>query len=436
MTLLGGILLPIVIARLLGEEALGIFSSASILGLLITTLIDWGYETRIPVLVASLRQSPHASIQATSSISVPAHSLRTILSDVQQIKLFLWLIALILCGLWGIRFHSIRGGFSYTVLDTLWWACCIFVVWALLRAQMATYTAILRGLEDFSTIARVENLISLGMYMLSLLCLFFTNELLPALVLFPIAECLKITVFHFYVKKEYLQEKPDNSYITTRQEIQGVQGKYRAILAELQRQVPFVVLQGLSILESRAGMFALAALALSQREVGYFGAAMRFIIALRTFAGAMFNVVLPAFDAKDGNTAHNTAFLQRVLVLGGGVGFIGSLFLFLAAEPLILLIYGTAFQPAILLLRIVAPLFFLQTLLNIFEAFLLTQEQQHTVNRTLVLTLTVFALGVLALTTLQGSLSAENTAWATLALSGLLCVRYGFKSAQILKRGA
>lgn len=430
-TLVGGLLLPITIARTLNETALGIFSSASILGLLVTTVIDWGHETRLPILIPSLSNNVSA--------------IRRTIARVQILKMLLWCIAIVLCaGASGFSLFFSSSTFPSFSDSSLFSCSVLFLLWALGRSQMATYSAVLRGLEQFSIVARVENICSIAMYAMCIVLLFQTQHLALALTVFPCAECLKLLLYSRFLNLHYLNISPP---LAT--EKVGHLKQWRDITGMMREQFPFVFLQGVSIIESRAGMFALGWLALAQSEVGYFGAAMRFVIALRTFSGALFNVVLPSFAKNDftkNDFARNDAateandrdmattrknFLRQALFGGGAVAAVGSVCLFILAEALISLIYGAKLLPAVPLLRIVAPLFFLQTLTNTLEAYLLAHKQERFVNVVITVVLVIFFAGIFALHIVAGGVRGDVVAWESLCLSATLLGVYSLKALRI-----
>jgi O-antigen/teichoic acid export membrane protein len=303
---------------------------------------------------------------------------------------------------------------------------------------MATYSAVLRGLEQFSVVARVENIYSLGMYAACIAVLVWTQHLALALTVFPSVEYLKFLLFRRYLHSHYLNLSHLNTPHTTGEKAGNIK-QWRDVGSMMREQFPFVFLQGISIVESRAGMFALGFLALAQSEVGYFGGAMRFVIALRTFSGAMFSVVLPSFAKNDSPEAENTVtkitLLRQALLGGGVVALLGSIFLFILAEPLISLIYGAKLLPAVPILRVVAPLFFLQTLANILEAYLLAHKQEHFVNIAMGSLVAIFFAGMSAAQAIvAGGVGGEIVSWGSLCLSAALLGIYTLKTRRIVQQ--
>jgi O-antigen/teichoic acid export membrane protein len=184
----------------------------------------------------------------------------------------------------------------------------------------------------------------------------------------------------------------------------------------------FVAMQALGIVQSRAGIYTLTLLA-TQTEVGYFSAVVRFTIALRILPGALFTVLLPRFvRSQDSET------LGKALLAGALIGTLGSVVLYAAADGLIWLVYGERFAHLTPILRLVAWLFLLQTLLNILEPYLLAHKAERFVNGTLALSLFAFA-GICVLLPVN---TAQMAAVMSLGLECVLVIIYGIKSLTLL----
>lgn len=428
MTLVGGILLPILVARLLGADALGIFTTSSTLGLLVTTCIDWGYETALPLRIRQARSENQSDLFVAD--------IHAIIADVQRVKMFLWIIVGAMCLLGWTIFAVVSQAVFFSQLVV---ACAIYLVWAILRSQMATYAASLRGLEEFRFIARIENIFSLGMYTACSLLLWLERDILLAILTFPLAEAAKILAYKAFLKRSFPDRNNLNAYSHFRQI-----NSYRMILTSLREQVPFVAIQILSVVQSRAGIFALDFNAAPQAAIGYFGAGMRFVIALRTFAGAVFNVVLPSFGANNAGSNTQTVhqnkhserhLLKKIFTLSGGISLLGSMGLFLFSEELVRLVYGPSFLVAAEVLRIIAPLFALQTLANVWEAYLLAHQEQDFVRRAFYISLGVFVLFWMLIGRTGGFMMTDyavRAAWSVIALEVTLLSLFAFKGLWLL----
>jgi O-antigen/teichoic acid export membrane protein len=401
-TLLGGTLLPIAMARIVGAEALGIFTTASSFGLLLLAVIDWGYETRLPLLISQTPDSLYEHIITA-----------------QGVKLRLWLLATTIFGV-GYGVVSLLAQNSAAPLQSavhLILPLVLYSVWALVRGMASTYSHALRGLQQFGAIARVENSLTLASHLLAvgILMLPFVRSqtLSPVLVVSAVIACLivseiaKSLVFMRYLRQNYRRDS-----------VPVLRGNIPFSIEHLM----FVAMQALGILQSRAGIYTLTLLA-TQTEVGYFSAVIRFTIALRILPGALFTVLLPRFvRSQDSET------LGKALLAGLLIGTLGSVILYTASGGLIWLIYGERFAHLAPILRLVAWLFLLQTLLNILEPYLLAHKAERFVNGTLAIALCAFA-GICVLLPVN---TARMAAVMSLGLECVLVVIYGIKSLTLL----
>lgn len=408
-TVVGGTLLPIAMARIVGAEALGIFATASSFGLLLLAIIDWGYETRLPLLVSQTPDDVSSYIGAA-----------------QRAKTRLWLLATsVLAGGYGVFMLVHRNTAAPQSLPYLALPVLLYGVWALVRALAMTYSHALRGLQHFGIIARVENSLTFASHLLAvgLLAapLVISFAISPSLVVSAVVACLiagealKSIVFVRYLQHEnrHTSEErpaPPSSSISS------------GVIPLSMEHLVFVMMQALSVVQSRAGIYALTLLA-TQIEVGYFSAVARFTIALRILPGALFNVLLPRFVRSP-----QPETLRKALLLGGCIGAIGSAALYVCAGGLIWLIYGERFAHLMPLLRVVAWLFLLQTLVNILEPYLLAHKAEHFVNGTLAMALCVFA-GMCVLFPVD---TAYKAAFASVGMEIILVVVYGVKSLILL----
>lgn len=407
-TLVGGTLLPIAMARIVGAQALGIFATASSFGLLLLAVVDWGYETRLPLLVS---QTPEGIF--------------THINVAQRAKTRLWLLATLICAVGYGIFILVRGNviasqsLLYLALPTL-----LYGAWALTRALAMTYSHALRGLQHFGIIARVENSLTFASHLLAMGVLaapsVISSEISPSLVVSAVVVCLiagealKSIVFVRYLKNEnkHTSERPDppSSSISS------------SVIPLSIEHLVFVMVQALSIVQSRAGIYALTLLA-TQVEVGYFSAVARFTIALRILPGALFNVLLPRFVRSP-----QPETLGKALLLGVCIGAMGSAALYVCADGLIWLIYGERFAHLVPLLRIISWLFLLQTLVNILEPYLLAHKLERFVNGTLAVALCAF-VGICVLLPVD---TAYRAAFASVGLEIILVVAYAVKSLTLL----
>jgi O-antigen/teichoic acid export membrane protein len=406
MTLLGGTLLPIVMARILGAHLLGLYASASALGLLLTVVIDWGYETRLPLLAA---ESPTA---------ISAHFL-----DAQHIKNLLWCICTAVGGIIAFLFHPSANALFEEVLPVN----VLFLVWALARSYSTTFAALTRGLQNFAAQARVENSVSAVMYGTAVATLFLPVS--GAICLYAAIGCLIVgevvkSFWYCAVLRSVSSLNHAGMFIAT--------WNFRGIIkvSDAETQWEFVVFQTLSLLASRAGVFALTLLSVPQ-EVAYISNATRFTIAMRVLPGAMFNVLLPVFSREHlSRQTANNATLWRTLFFATIIGLGGSATLFFAAAPLVRLMYGDTFENVAVLLRIVAWLFLLQTVGSVVESYLMARAERRFVNLTMAVVLGVFAVACFTIP-LQ---TAVSTAYGIVVLDAAVVLVYALRVVIIGRR--
>lgn len=415
-TLLGGTLLPIILTRFLGAEALGIFTFAASFGLLLLTVIDWGYETRLPILAAS----------------APETSLRLI-TQAQAAKFRLWLIVISIVALFYATQYLVNQAYiRFAPLSFVPLAC--YAVWAIVRGMCMTYSAVLRGLQRFGVIARIENILTILSHSVALMLVWgngigsdaalLSNKHLSLLlcgiiVCFIVGESVKYLAFRRELQRDWIvplnsapQDKQD---ISESPSLPSSSHIFSLHIPLSWSHLVFVMMQAISIIQSRAGIYALMFLS-TPLEIGLAGAVMRFTIAMRLLPGALFHVLLPRFVRSP-----QSETLQKALTLGLGIGLTGSIVLYSTAEWLIGLLYGKQFLYLVPLLQLSSWLFCLQTLGQIAESYLLAQKKEQLVNIAMFLCLCGF--GLLCFST--PSLTASAAIVYSLVLEGVLLLAFG-----------
>jgi O-antigen/teichoic acid export membrane protein len=169
----------------------------------------------------------------------------------------------------------------------------------------------------------------------------------------------------------------------------------------------------------------------AQAAAGYYAAALRFLTAARTLPGAVLNTLLPVFA---NNTPRARKRLRTALGASLLLGSAGSAALALAAEPLVLLVYGSAFGAAADVLRVLAWLFVLHLLNVVLEAYLLANQQERLVNAALLAAILV-AAGLTALLTAQNMSLGVAAAWGAVAghATSVLCCAGALRRVYTLK---
>lgn len=418
-TLLGGTLLPIILTRFLGAEALGIFTFAASFGLLLLTIIDWGYETRLPILVAS---APETSL--------------LLITQAQAVKFRLWLIAILLVVLLYAAQYLLNQSYFHLVPFSLA-PLALYAVWTIVRGMSMTYSAVLRGMQRFGVIARVENiwtLLSHGTAMLLVLATLMNRNndtmaqlsakhvamlLSGIIVCFIAGECAKFFVFRKELRCDWTASRNSASQheqpASDSPPLLSSSSVSSSYIPLSWSHLVFVMMQAIGIIQSRAGIYALVLLS-TPLEIGLAGAVMRFTIAMRLLPGALFHVLLPHFVRSPRQETLNTAF-----TIGLGIGLVGSVSLFIAAEWLISLLYGVQLLDLAPLLRLSAWLFCLQTLGQVAESYLLARRKEQSVNMAMFLCLCGFGL----MCWITPTLTASTAILYSLALEGALLLIFG-----------
>jgi O-antigen/teichoic acid export membrane protein len=421
-TLLGGTVLPIILTRFLGAEALGIFTFAASFGLLLLTIIDWGYETRLPLLSAS---APESALE--------------LVSQAQAAKFRLWYIALLCIILLYAAYFlvpvalfqstplqstSLHNTSSQTTLLTIA-PLALYAAWAIARGMTMTYSAVLRGLQRFGAIARVENIGTLSSHGAAVLLVMIAvakNDNLhgtmpPEQVVMLLCGIIMCFVAgeaaKFFALRKELQEQEHNRSASSKAASTQVRSTFGIPLTW--SHLVFVMMQATAIVQSRAGIYALMLLS-TPLEIGIAGAVMRFTIAMRLLPGALFHVLLPHFVRSPKRET-----LGKALAIGLVIGLAGSGGLFIAAEWLIGLVYGAKFLHLAPLLRIAAWIFCLQTLGQVLESYLLARQKERAVNWAMFLCLCSFAAVCVSLTVM----TAEIAIWSSLVLESALLLVFG-----------
>lgn len=113
----------------------------------------------------------------------------------------------------------------------------------------------------------------------------------------------------------------------------------------------------------------------SSEFIGYYSAAFALIgsaTALITFAGAF----LPVFSRLRGSKLLKA--LKKALLFTLPLSLLGILFTFILAKPIVVLVYGSAYLPAILIIKILSILFITSPLSGMFQGYFISQGKTKT----------------------------------------------------------
>jgi len=422
LSLVGAVALQMLISRLWGAELAGVFTSASAVALLLAVVSDWGYDVILPRSIAALDEQEFSA------------RICSLVGESQSLKLLLWILIMLivlLCeGLRGlVSYHNtlaLQSQFSPTrllhlVLPTLPFG--LYSLWVVPRNASATFSAILRARLDFAPLVRIENTLTVLMYVLccglvvgvaysdihyahsfskagNLPNAFSTLSISALITLILATEWIKMLWYRVALERHCAERGTVLHIPTLWQCLWGI----RRLLATLESRtrlrsivrsenLRLMILQALSTLEARSGIYVLSLLS-TQSAVGYFAAALRFLTLLRIIPGVMLTTLIPLFarqhpeitsQADVDATARDERSLWRMLAVLIVGGVLVSLVVSVSSSALIATVYGTAFAPAAPVLAVLAWLFVVYLCTYSLEAYLLAHKRESTVNAGLML---------------------------------------------------
>jgi len=184
--------------------------------------------------------------------------------------------------------------------------------------------------------------------------------------------------------------------------------------------LPFAIAGIIGSVELRANLFMLGWMQ-EERVVGWYSAASRFTDGMRLAPNALFGALLPALTALTASGSHHALrrlFVRAQLALGG-FGLILALAFTFVGPPLLVLVYGAPFAPAAPALSLLSWDLVPALWVGLLTLFLYAQEQERRVNLWLGLGLGVQVAAALALIPAYG---AAGAAAASLVSDALLCL--------------
>jgi O-antigen/teichoic acid export membrane protein len=408
------------ISRLWGAELAGVFTSASATALLLAVISDWGYDIILPRSVAALDEQEFFA------------QISSLIGESQSLKLLLWmllmLVLLVYAGFHGLvsspHIMALQGEFSQLHFFQLLLPVLPFVLyslWVVPRNASMTFSAILRARLDVAPLVRIENTLTVLMY--GVCCglviavahsnilsehLFSSIDSLPnpfstlsisaLIMLILAAEWVKM-VWYRAALERHCAERGSILHIPTLWQCFGGVGRLfaspesRTRLSTILRSenLLLMILQALSTLEARSGIYILSLLS-TQSAVGYFAAALRFLTLLRILPGVMLTTLIPLFaqhrsqtssrtssDASDATHRDERSLWRMLAVLVAG-GAVVSLVVSVSSSVLTATVYGMAFAPAAPVLAVLAWLFVVYLCTYSLEAYLLAHKCESAVN--------------------------------------------------------
>lgn len=358
--MISGSLFQIFLNRQLGAEYGGVFALTSASALLLAVFVDFGYDLIIPQQIAQNQTVPK------------------VFQESLAVKTIIWFwCMIIICSvttvLWVYRIPEFNPGIILLY-------CC----WVLPRSITMSLAAVFRGLLYTRPISIVENVISLAGYMVCCGLLFLEYQ--PFIILYLIisvfifAECGKMIWLAVILRRHDKQV----IFFSKSANLNFVKWFWQKGLSFLcsKEHWGFLFTQCLSTIEARLGIYLLGVFA-SQAEVGYFAAVQRILSLIRVLPGSILQGLIPYFS-----TSISYKHFIRLTGLVLTAGLIGSTVLWVFAEPIILLIYGSSFTISITILKICAWMFLAQMVLHTLEALFLATGKTRYINSFMVLYIT------------------------------------------------
>jgi len=412
------------ISRLWGAELAGVFTSASATALLLAVISDWGYDIILPRSVAALDEQEFFA------------QISSLIGESQSLKLLLWmllmLVLLLYAGFHGLvsspHIMALQGEFSLLhffqlLLPALPFA--LYSLWVVPRNASMTFSAILRARLDVAPLVRIENTLTVLMYgvccglviavaqstilsehrfssaavAIEPLPNAFSTLSIAALIAIVLAAEWGKMVWYRAALERHCAERGSILHIPTLwQCFVGVGRLFaspesRTRLSTILRSenLRLMILQALSTLEARSGIYILSLLS-TQSAVGYFAAALRFLTLLRILPGVILTTLIPLFaqhrsqtssrtssDASDATHGDERSLWRMLAVLVAG-GAVVSLVVSVSSSVLTATVYGMAFAPAAPVLAVLAWLFVVYLCTYSLEAYLLAHKCESAVN--------------------------------------------------------
>jgi O-antigen/teichoic acid export membrane protein len=370
--------LTVIIARGLGDVALGQYVTVMAWVLPLSLVVDFGIGTLITRDVAQNHTLAANYLRTTTPF-------RWLLGG--GIIVLMWIIAPILSD-------------DATIVTGL----RIGIFLALIDSLFASYTAVFRAWENMLPILLL-NISLLSMQVIgSLIVVWGQGDVRHLVAVIVLADTIQLSATWLtwrYLTRKMAVDESDSHHTPI------VHLSFRKIL---KLTFPFAVAGILAMLQIRVVILLLEQFTDAQ-QVGWYAAANRLIEAARLLPNALFGALFPALAAMIHDQANFQKLFRRV---GWGIiGYscvigLGSLIL---AKPMIDLIFGVEFKAAAPVMTILAWTLIPSLLRNLFTLRLYAYGREKTVNIVMVLTLGVqIGVGLL----LIPSYKLTGAAWTVL----------------------
>jgi O-antigen/teichoic acid export membrane protein/4-amino-4-deoxy-L-arabinose transferase-like glycosyltransferase len=309
--------ISIVIARALGDSALGAYSLALAWSLTLAQFADFGLNT---LITRDLAARPAGTAEYVTASLVA----RTILGAPLVLGLYLASPYLV-TGQSGADAVAAGSGLI------------------LLSAWYGTFTAVFRAAGRTWPILLL-NVSGLALQLVLTWALVARGLGVPALIVLALAvQLIQLLGAAGIYRAHYAGERP------------LARPEFRTLWRLLRAGLPFALAGILAGVELRLNLFLLGAIA-GEREVGLYSAASRLVDGLRLAPNALFAALLPALAALNANDASGDsgavfARARRALLLFGLTAALAAL---LFGRPIVTMLYGELFAPASSVLSILA----------------------------------------------------------------------------------
>lgn len=302
-----GLVISIVIARGLGDAALGAYTLALAWSLTLAQFADLGMNT---LLTRDLAREP----QHTPSYLRASLISKTLIGAMLSLALLIAAPALV-SGEIGARAIQLGAGLI------------------LLNAWYSSFTAIFRAFGRMMAIL-ILNVGGLAIQFCVTLILVARGWDVAALILLAVVMQGAQLIGAWFV----------HARASTSLNSSGARIDLNLVARLTRAAIPFAIAGILASVEMRANVFLLGALA-SERAVGWYSAASRLTEGVRLVPNAFFGAMLPALAAL--TSAHGERLFRRAQWSLFAFGLAAALGFTLLAAPLIELLYGATFAPAI-----------------------------------------------------------------------------------------
>ena len=171
----------------------------------------------------------------------------------------------------------------------------------------------------------------------------------------------------------------------------------------------------------------------SREQVAYFGAAQKIVAAVSNVLIPFNTLLYPrASHLFQHDPASGGQFVRHALLMQGGVGLLLAAALYVFAEPLTLAVFGTAFAPAVVCLKLTAAIPLLVAIAGVYANLVMLPLHRDRLH--LVMTATALGIHVAILIPLALAQGAAGASVALLASEGFVAAYAVTVGGRLLRR--